>query len=156
MAKVVLCLRTYLCSPACTTAMYKYIGTRSDCLLLQSLRDCKWWHWHLPRQFSFESICSIRLLLSMRCFLSISLNLTIFNPFGRCMSSLQYGTLLQLIDCSALRSIPITGASSLLWLLLTSHSSLLLGFILCETSPLKVRTLSPHISATFTLFLQMW
>ena len=34
--------------------------------------------------------------------------------------------LLQLIDCSALRSIPITGTSSLLWLLLTSHYSLLL------------------------------
>ena len=33
---------------------------------------------------------------------------------------------LQLIDCSALRSIPITRTSSLLWPLLTSHSSLLL------------------------------
>ena len=33
---------------------------------------------------------------------------------------------LQLIDCSPLRSIPITGTSSLLWALLTSHSSLLL------------------------------
>ena len=31
---------------------------------------------------------------------------------------------LQLIDCSPLRSIPITGTSSLLWALLTSHSSL--------------------------------
>ena len=79
----------------------------------------------------------------MRCFLSVSLSLTTFDPHGRCMSSLQYETLLQLIDCSALRSIPITGTSSLLWLLLTSHSSLLLGFILCETSQLKVRTLSP-------------
>ena len=33
---------------------------------------------------------------------------------------------LQLIDCSPLRSVPITGTSSLLWALLTSHSSLLL------------------------------
>ena len=35
--------------------------------------------------------------------------------------------ILKLIDCSPLRSISITETSSLLWVLLTSHSSLLLG-----------------------------
>ena len=35
--------------------------------------------------------------------------------------------ILKLIDCSSLRSIPITETSSLLWTRLTSHSSLLVG-----------------------------
>ena len=46
---------------------------------------------------------------------------------------------LQLIDCSALRSIPITGISSLLWLLLTSHSSLLLRLMRPPVRPPRLR-----------------
>ncbi len=46
---------------------------------------------------------------------------------------------LQLIDCSALRSIPITGTSSLLWLLLTSHSSLLLQLMEPPVRPPQLR-----------------
>ena len=46
---------------------------------------------------------------------------------------------LQLIDCSALRSIPITGTSSLLWLLLTSHSSLLLRLTRPPVRPPQLR-----------------
>ena len=46
---------------------------------------------------------------------------------------------LQLIDCSALRSIPITGTSSLLWLLLTSHSSLLLRLMRPPVRPPQLR-----------------
>ena len=46
---------------------------------------------------------------------------------------------LQLIDCSALHSIPITGTSSLLWLLLTSHSSLLLRLIRPPVRPPRLR-----------------
>ena len=46
---------------------------------------------------------------------------------------------LQLIDCSALRSIPITGTSSLLWLLLTSHSSLLLRLMKPPVRPPRLR-----------------
>ena len=46
---------------------------------------------------------------------------------------------LQLIDCSALRSIPITGTSSLLWLLLTSHSSLLLRLMRPPVRPPRLR-----------------
>ncbi len=46
---------------------------------------------------------------------------------------------LQLIDCSALRSIPITGTSSLLWLLLTSHSSLLLRLMRPPVRPPHLR-----------------
>ena len=48
---------------------------------------------------------------------------------------------LQLIDCSPLRSIPITGTSSLLWALLTSHSSLLLRLM-------KPSVRSPRIRCT--------
>ena len=46
---------------------------------------------------------------------------------------------LQLIDCSALRSIPITGTSSLLWPLLTSHSSLLLRLMRPPVRPPRLR-----------------
>ena len=54
---------------------------------------------------------------------------------------------LQLIDCSPLRSIPITGTSSLLWALLTSHSSLLLQLMRPSVRP-------PHIRCT--LFPSMY
>ena len=47
--------------------------------------------------------------------------------------------LLQLIDCSALRSIPITGTSSLLRPLLTSHSSLLLRRMEPPVRPPRLR-----------------
>ena len=46
---------------------------------------------------------------------------------------------LQLIDCSPLRSIPITGTSSLLWALLTSHSSLLLRLMVPPVRPPRLR-----------------
>ena len=46
---------------------------------------------------------------------------------------------LQLIDCSALHSIPITGTSLLLWLLLTSHSSLLLRLMGPPVRPPRLR-----------------
>ena len=53
---------------------------------------------------------------------------------------------LQLIDCSPLRSIPITGTSSLLWALLTSHSSLLLRLMAPPARPPRLRcTLFPLI-----------
>ncbi len=69
---------------------------------------------------------------------------------------------LQLIDCSALRSIPITGTSSLLWLLLTSHSSLLLQLMIPPVRPPRLRCTffpliyPPHLLvllATFGLHL---
>ena len=47
--------------------------------------------------------------------------------------------LLQLIDCSPLRSIPITGTSSLLWARLTSHSSLLLRLMKPPVRPPQLR-----------------
>ena len=46
---------------------------------------------------------------------------------------------LQLIDCLPLRSIPITGTSSLLWALLTSHSSLLLRLMRPPVRPPRLR-----------------
>ena len=46
---------------------------------------------------------------------------------------------LQLIDCSPLRSIPITGTSSLLWVLLTSHSSFLLQLMGPPVRPPRLR-----------------
>ena len=46
---------------------------------------------------------------------------------------------LQLIDCSALCSIPITGTSPLLWLLLTSHCSLLLRLMKPPVRPPQLR-----------------
>ena len=46
---------------------------------------------------------------------------------------------LQPIDCSALRFIPITGISSLLWILLTSHSSLLLRLMRPPVRPPQLR-----------------
>ena len=67
---------------------------------------------------------------------------------------------LQLIDCSPLRSIPITGTSTLLWVLLTSHSSLLLRLMKPPVRPPRLRCALfpliylPHLlvlSATFGL-----
>jgi len=58
---------------------------------------------------------------------------------------------LQLIDCSPLRSIPITGTSSLLWAMLTSHSSLLLRLMRPPVRPPRLRctlfplTYPPHL-----------
>ena len=46
---------------------------------------------------------------------------------------------LQLIDCLPLRSTPITGTSSLLWALLTSHSSLLLRLMEPPVRPPRLR-----------------
>ena len=46
---------------------------------------------------------------------------------------------LQLIDCLPLRSTPITGTSSLLWTLLTSHSSLLLRLMEPPVRPPRLR-----------------
>ena len=46
---------------------------------------------------------------------------------------------LQLFDCSVLRSIPITGTSSLLCPLLTSHSSLLLRLMEPPVRPPRLR-----------------
>ena len=69
---------------------------------------------------------------------------------------------LQLIDCSPLRSIPITGPSTLLWALLTSHSSLLLRLMRPPVRPPRLRralfplTYPPHLlvlPATFGLHL---
>ena len=65
---------------------------------------------------------------------------------------------LQLIDCSALRSIPITGTSSLLWLLLTSHSSLLLRLTRPPVRPPQLRCVLfpsmylPHLLVLPTTF----
>lgn len=47
--------------------------------------------------------------------------------------------LLQLIECSPLHSIPITGTSLLLWVPLTSHSSLLLQLLLPPVRPPRLR-----------------
>jgi len=61
---------------------------------------------------------------------------------------------LQLIDCSPLRSIPITGTSSLLWALLTSHSSLLLRLMRPPVRPPRLRcTLFPLIYLPHLLVL---
>ena len=65
---------------------------------------------------------------------------------------------LQLIDCSALHSIPITGTSSLLWLLLTSHSSLLLRLMRPPVRPPRLRCVLfpsmhlPHLPVLPTTF----
>ena len=68
---------------------------------------------------------------------------------------------LQLIDCSPLHSIPITGTSSLLWALLTSHSSLLLRLMRPPVRPPRLRCALfpliylPHLlvlPATFGLY----
>ena len=70
--------------------------------------------------------------------------------------------ILKLIDCSALRSIPITETSSLLWLLLASHSSLLLRLMVPPVRPPRLRCAlfpliyPPHLPvlpATFGLHL---
>ena len=61
---------------------------------------------------------------------------------------------LQLIDCSPLRSIPITGTSSLLWALLTSHSSLLLRLMRPPVRPPRLRcSLFPLIHLPHLLVL---
>ena len=61
---------------------------------------------------------------------------------------------LQLIDCSPLCSIPITGTSSLLWALLTSHSSLLLRLLEPPVRPPRLRcTLFPLIHLPHLLVL---
>ena len=61
---------------------------------------------------------------------------------------------LQLIDCSPLCSIPITGTSSLLWALLTSHSSLLLRLMRPPVRPPRLRcTLFPLIYLPYLLVL---
>jgi hypothetical protein len=61
---------------------------------------------------------------------------------------------LQLIDCSPLRSIPITGTSSLLWALLTSHSSLLLRLMRPPVRSPRLRcTLFPLIHLPHLLVL---
>ena len=62
--------------------------------------------------------------------------------------------ILQLIDCSPLRSTPITGASSLLWALLTSHNSLLLRLMEPPVRPPRLRcTLFPLIYLPHLLVL---
>ena len=66
---------------------------------------------------------------------------------------------LQLIDCSALRSILITGTSSLLWLLLTSHSSLLLRLTRPPVGPLRLRCAlfpSMHLPHLLVLPTTFW
>ena len=61
---------------------------------------------------------------------------------------------LQLVDCSPLRSIPITGTSSLLWALLTSHSSLLLRLMRPPVRSPRLRcTLFPLIHLPHLLVL---
>ena len=79
-------------------------------------------------RLSLDSICSIRLLVSMRSFLSASLDLTTLPRLVTADVVISATRdILKLIDCSPLRSISITETSSLLWARLTSHSSLLLG-----------------------------
>ena len=61
---------------------------------------------------------------------------------------------LQRIDCSALRSTPITETSSLLWPLLTSHSSLSLRLMRPSVRPPRLRcTLFPFICPPHLLVL---
>ena len=61
---------------------------------------------------------------------------------------------LQLIDCSPLHSTPITEASSLLWALLTSHSSLLLRLMRPPVRSPRLRcTLFPLIHLPHLLVL---
>ena len=90
----------------------------------------------------------------MRCFLSVSLDLTTFPVLSSAdVVSSAIETILQLIDCSALHSISITEISSLLWLRLTSHSSLLLGLFQTPMRPPRLRCVlfpliySPHLLA---------
>ena len=102
------------------------------------------------------SICSMRPFVSMRCFLSAPFA---FAAFGYLSAPTDVAlatkwNVLQLIDCSALRSIPITGTSSLLWLLLTSHSSLLLRLMRPPVRPPRLRcTLFPLIYLPHLLVL---
>ena len=79
-------------------------------------------------RLSLLSICSMRLLVSMRCFLSAPFALAAFGSLSTPtdVAPVTKWNVLQLIDCLPLCSIPIAGTSSLLWALLTSHSSLLL------------------------------
>ena len=55
------------------------------------------------------------------------------------VASVTKWNVLQLIDCSPLHFIPITGTSSLLWVLLTSHSSLLLRLMRPPVRPPQLR-----------------
>ena len=75
----------------------------------------------------------------MRCFLSAPFAFAAFDAIDRRYAPATKWNVLQLIDCSALRSIPITGTSSLLWLLLTSHSSLLLRLMKPPVRPPQLR-----------------
>ena len=113
-------------------------------------------------RLSLLNICSMRLLVSMRCFLSSPFAFASFEVIDRRYAPATKWNVLQLIDCSALRSIPITGTSLLLWLLLTSHSSLLLRLMRPPVRPPQLRrsifplTYPPHLlvlPATFGLHL---
>ena len=75
----------------------------------------------------------------MRCFLSAPFAFAAFEIIDRRYAPATKWNVLQLIDCSALRSIPITGTSPLLWLLLTSHSSLLLRLMRPPVRPPRLR-----------------
>ena len=100
----------------------------------------------------------------MRCFLSAPFA---FAAFGYLSAPTDVApatkwNVLQLIDCSPLRSIPITGTSTLLWALLTSHSSLLLRLMRPPVRPPRLRRAlfpliyPPHLlvlPATFGLHL---
>ncbi len=90
-------------------------------------------------RLSLLNICSMRLLVSMRCFLSAPFAFAAFEAIDRRYAPATEWNVLQLIDCSALRSIPITGTSPLLWLLLTSHSSLLLRLMRPPVRPPQLR-----------------
>ena len=63
--------------------------------------------------------------------------------------------ILKLIDCSPLRSISITETSSLLWVRLTSHSSLLLRLMRPPVRPPRIRctlfpsTYPPHLRCSY-------
>ena len=66
-------------------------------------------------RLSLDSICSIRLLVSMRSFLSVSLNQATFTRLVTADVAISaIRDILKLIDCSPLHSIYITGTSSLL------------------------------------------
>jgi len=96
----------------------------------------------------------------MRCFLSAPFASAVFGRLSAPtdVASTTKWNVLQQIDCSALRSIPITGTSLLLWLLLTSHSSLLLRLMRPPVRPPRLRcTLFslihlPHLLVLLTTF----
>ena len=98
--------------------------------------------------------------MSKRCFLSAPFASAVFGhltaPTDVALAT--KWNVLQLIDCSALRSIPITGTSLLLWLLLTSHSSLLLRLMGPPVRPPRLRRALfslihlPHLLVLLTTF----